>query len=129
MQRPVTVNPGRGVIPIIVSCLVIAGLVLAATGCGGGLKKQLLGKWEVTSGAANMPAGVAVEFKKDGTAQIAMGPVSIEAKYEWTGKDTVEMSMEMMGQKETETMKVGIAGKTLTMTDSKGEATKFKRAK
>jgi hypothetical protein len=61
--------------------------------CGGSKSKDLLvGKWECKDEGKDK--GLVVEFTKDGTSNMTIGPITLKAKYKFIDDNTVEMEME-----------------------------------
>jgi hypothetical protein len=72
----------------------LALLVLALTGCGGGKTKDLIvGKWEPADEAEKKKGGT-VEFTKDGEFIAGAGGLSLKGKYKVIDDKTVEIEMD-----------------------------------
>jgi hypothetical protein len=118
-------------------------LALLLTSCGSKPQDLIVGKWQSTD--AKEPG--TIEFTKDGNINIVNGPMTLKATYKFLDDKNIEMEiqnpfggmgidiggkkmdmpkMDMPGLKQ----KVGIAVSKdeLTMTNEKGQTTKFKRA-
>ena len=106
---------GKGkTVSAIIAMLLLAGITAAITGCGG--KSALIGRWE----EEGMPNGEALEFFKDGTANLDGMPVEWEAK---KGK----LIFSFFGM--TQTVNYKISGSTLTLIDDDGLEMKFIKLK
>jgi hypothetical protein len=129
----------------IVSIVLVSVLVFTlafAAGCGA-KGDSIVGKWSVPEeGADDFPPGVVLNFKKDGTVKIELAdnaPEEIQLAaamfemvkigYKVSG-DTLEMTIEAFGEKETDSSKFKVEGDTLTIFDEDGDvASVLKRAK
>ncbi len=123
---------------ILVAALVVS-LVFAA-GCGG--DKGIVGKWAVSGEGSDMfVEGMIIEFTKGGEikfsasdnaseeAQFALGLMQI-AKMTYKVKgDQLEMTVEALGQKETNSTKFKVDGDKLTFYDEDGAESVLTRAK
>lgn len=126
----------------VVAVAIIVGLVLLLSGGGGG-DKGIVGKWTVISDdTAEYVPGLILNFQKNGKLKFEMSDAMsdtekaaaaflamFELKYKTSG-DTLEMTMEFFGEKNTESVKYKVEGDTLTLFDDSGKpATQLKRAK
>lgn len=125
---------------IVLVAVFVVSLVFAA-GCGG--DKGIVGKWTVVDAGESdeFPPGLIMNFQKNGElkfevsddasedAQLVIAFMSL-AKMSYKVKgDTIELTMDMMGEKETMASKFKIDGDTLTITDEEGGTVALKRAK
>lgn len=125
---------------IVLVAVFVVSLVFAA-GCGG--DKGIVGKWTVVDAGESdeFPPGLIMNFQKNGElkfevsddasqdAQLVIAFMSL-AKMSYKVKgDTIELTMDMMGEKETMASKFKIDGDTLTITDEEGGSVALKRAK
>jgi hypothetical protein len=104
---------------------VLAVFAILLTGCGGGtktLKDQIIGKWEGND--PDLGGQMTFEFMKDGKAQITVSSMTLGVTYTWVDDDTIELSIDMAGQTETQQMDVAVNGNTLSLT-SDGQTVEF----
>jgi len=105
---------GKGkALSAIISMLLLVGIIAAITGCG---RSALIGKWE----EEGKPDGEALEFFKDGTADLDGMPV------EWNVKKG-RLTVSAFGM--SQTINYEISGSTLTLSDDDGLETKFIKLK
>ena len=105
---------GKGkAVSAIISILLLLGIIAVITGCG---RSALIGRWE----EEGKPDGEALEFFKDGTADLDGMPVEWQAK-----KGRLTVSAFGMSQ----IINYEISGSTLTLSDDDGLETKFIKLK
>ncbi len=128
------------VVTVVLVSVLVFTLAFAA-GCGS-KGDSIVGKWTVPEeGAEDFPAGVVLNFTKDGTVKIELAdnaPEEMKAaaamfelvkiEYKVSG-DTLEMTMEAFGEKESNKAKFKIEGDTLTIIEDGGKSSVLKRAK
>ena len=106
------------------------GLLVNVSGCGSSPKDMIIGKWEGSQkGLDDKDVAMTVEFMKDGKMKTSTGPLSIEGTYKFTDNDTIEMTMEFLGQKKTLKGKVKVTKDELEVPDEGDKTLKLKRAK
>ncbi len=102
-------------------------------------KDLIIGTWETTVGKGPVqredcdgtvaPNKGAVEFTKDGKLNITAGPITVDGTYKFTDDTNLEITIDFMGARQTEKIKIAVTKNVLTTTDSKGMTEKFKRVK
>jgi len=95
-----------------------------------GLKDQIVGKWQEGKGEE----AEVMEFSKDGTMSVNMGPISMKGKYKVEADGTVVTDMENPfdpGKTKTIKLKASLTKDELTLTneEEKDEAKKTKNLK
>lgn len=107
-----------------------SGQKSAPPGQPSSLKDQIVGKWQ----EANDKEGEVMEFAKDGTMSVSMGPISMKGKYTVETDGTVVTDMENpfdANKRKTIKLKATLVKDELTLTneEEKDEAKKVKKFK
>jgi uncharacterized protein (TIGR03066 family) len=93
--------------------------------------EQLLGKWELTEGAAKLPKGTVFDFQPGGklvvTTTVGGEKKTFECKYELKAKE--KRLAFTIGQKTDTTAVIMLNDKELICQDNDGTAPKFRRVK
>ncbi|MEX1247664.1 MAG: hypothetical protein WEA61_04215 [Anaerolineales bacterium] len=103
---------------VFLGIVVSLGLLLAA--CSGG--SSLLGKWEGTEDSTGLT--FTFEFKSGGVLEMGLAGITIEGTYEMVDADTFNMTIDMLGQSQTEAVDFSRSGNTLNLTIS-GDTLEF----
>jgi uncharacterized protein (TIGR03066 family) len=116
---------------LTLSLAALLTLGLASARCAEKPKDLIVGKWEPGEPKGK---GTVLEFKKDGTLAVAIKDEGKEIKFDGTYKfltdDTMEITMDVMGQKMTEKITLKKIDKDgMTTVDAMGKEEKFKRLK
>ena len=117
----------RNVTGIGLALLIVCGI----SGCGGGKPQdQIIGKWEAKEkGPDGKEMTMTTEFTKDGTVKMGVMGLTVEGKYKFIDDKNIELTMEMMGKKDTKKLKLdSISGDKMVLVDDKGEKKEFKKA-
>ncbi|MEX2161716.1 MAG: hypothetical protein WD751_07335 [Anaerolineales bacterium] len=103
---------------VFLGTVIFLSVILAA--CSGGT--SLVGKWE----AAEETSGIrfTFEFKSNGELEMGVEGVTITGTYEMVDANTFTMSIEMLGQSQTESVDFVRSGNSLTLTIA-GDALDF----
>jgi hypothetical protein len=107
----------------------IAAIFVA--GCSSKPQDLIIGKWKAKKqvGPQKKEIEGTVEFQKDSTLKIAAEGHEISGKYVFVDDNTIEVEMTLLGMTKKDKSKVSVTKDTLTVTDSKGEATTYMRDK
>lgn len=100
----------------IVTVLLIAGLIVTITGCGG--RGALVGKWQESSD------GEIIELFKDGTASIDGEEFAWKAE-----KGQLTITISYFGLSSSETVAYKVSGSTLTLTEDSGRIYTYKKVR
>jgi len=98
------------------------------------VEKQLVGKWNIKEKVGEAEVEATIEFTKDGKLQMKvkspMGDVALDGTYKVVDKDTLELTVSVMGQSKTDKAKVKVNKDVLELTGSMDNKTqKFNRVK
>lgn len=117
-------------------CLAVLGVLSAVAPATAQEKDQaktkdlIVGKWTLVKSEQEIKG--TLEFTKDGKVKISFTPpegeaVSVEGTYKVTAEDKIEVELESMEKKQTESLTVKVTKEELTTTDSRGQTVTFKR--
>lgn len=103
----------------LLTLLAIVAILL--TGCGGSkksLKDQVIGSWDcvdptLTGGSTST---VTFNFMAGGKATLSLASVSVDITYKWVTDKTMEITIDMAGQTQTQQMDVSVTGNKLSLT-------------
>jgi hypothetical protein len=103
----------------LLTLLAIVAILL--TGCGGSkksLKDQVIGSWDCVdptlTGGTNQT--VTFDFLAGGKAKLSITSVSVDITYKWVTDKTMEITIDMAGQTQTQQMDVSVTGNKLSLT-------------
>ncbi|GKT09049.1 DUF5640 domain-containing protein [Desulforhabdus sp. TSK] len=100
-------------------CVVLCFALLLAS-CSLKPNWDLMGKWQKVDGTEML------EFTGKGTVALTDGPISINTTYKLVDGKLLQINVGSLGAVE---LKVSIAQNTMTLTDSRGQVTTFKKAR
>ena len=95
-------------------------LVLAAASCSLKASWDLPGKWQQMEGKDT------IEFNQNGTMMLVSGATTLTAPYKYVDAKELKIELGLLG---SSSIKASVDHDVLTLTDSAGKATKFKKAK
>ena len=97
----------------ITACVLLAALFLTVmVSCGGGNDPSLVGEWVAEVEGMEMTFA----FNEDGTGTMGSMGVNFETTYKVVDGDTVEITMNIMGEKETTEFTYKIEGDKPSLT-------------
>jgi hypothetical protein len=99
---------------------ILAGSMLALTGCGSSPRKLIVGRWEAEQSGVKISA----EFKQDGKATLVMFGQPLQGTYKLNGSDQLEWNV----NGRTTKGKIKVTGKSLEVTNDEGATIVYKRA-
>ena len=102
-----------------VQVVVVACVILFASGCTPSPQSLIIGKWEVE----NAPMKMTAEFHRDGTANLTMLGQTVQGKYKVNDANELEWSMNGMSTKS----KVNVTATELELTDNLNRTIKYRR--
>jgi hypothetical protein len=117
-RKPDTI-PKRRIMKAFRLFLAVVFAIVLIAACTSKEKKELTGKWQNDKGK------VVFEFTPDGKLNAKTGAATISTDYK-VDKDQLKVDLGIFG---TGTLKYVLAKDDLTITDAKGEATKYSRVK
>ncbi|MFZ2447252.1 MAG: hypothetical protein WAW37_12915 [Syntrophobacteraceae bacterium] len=95
-------------------------VIIVVVACAAKPGEELTGNWQKEDGS------VTIAFTKDGKLNLAGGPAAVSAAFKVQDKETLRVDLGIFG---TATLKYSLAKDALTITDAKGEASKYTRVK
>jgi hypothetical protein len=112
-------HPKRSTGIIEIGSLAIGSLALMLMGCGTPEQGLIVGKWELQSG----PTRMAVEFHRDGVADLVMLGQTLHGTYKLNADNEMDWTMNGLSTKQ----KVNVTTQKLEITDDRNQTVVYYR--